>query len=120
LVLSKQKTKKGIPETYVYFTNITFTEEDAKFSDRIAFLYKKRWGIETSYRVKKHSFRGKTTSKNYMIRLFYFLFSVLLYNLWILADVLIWLILEGYIGEKHLVTAKYFAMIFKGIIDDGG
>jgi putative transposase len=82
-------------------------------------LYSKRWGIETSYRVKKHSFRAKTTSKNYYIRLFYFLFSVLMYNLWILCDILIWLHLFGFIGEDHKITSKFFGTILI-IIDPGG
>jgi IS4 transposase len=51
--------------------------------------------------------------------LFYFLFSVLLYNLWILADILIWLHLHGIIGDNHLVTSKYFGTILIAI-DPGG
>lgn len=92
-----------------------FDENDAKLAERLLTLYSKRRGIETSYRVKKHSFLGKTTSKNYRIRLFYFMFSVLLYNLWILADILIWLHLHGAVGEGHLVTSKYFGTILMTI-----
>ena len=103
----------------VFATNISFDENDAKLAERLLMLYSKRWGIETSYRVKKHSFRGKTTSKDYRIRLFYFMFSVLLYNLWILADVLIWLHLHGVVGEGHLVTSKYFGTLLMAI-DPGG
>ena len=120
IVIVKQKdrkTKKLVKR--VYATNIVFSEQDVPLAERLAGLYSKRWGIETSYRVKKHSFRGKTTSKNYMIRLFYFLFSVLLYNMWIIADVLIWLHIHGYIGEDHLVTSKLFGNILKEI-DPGG
>jgi putative transposase len=94
-----------------FATNIDFNENDVNLSDRIFMMYSKRWGIETGYRVKKHSFRSKTTSKNYFIRLFYFLFSVLLYNLWILADILIWLALFGVVKEDHLVTSKLFGTI---------
>jgi len=96
-----------------------FDEHDVNLTERLFLLYGKRWGIETSYRVKKYAFRGKTTSKNYMIRLFYFMFSVLLYNLWILADLLIWLHLHGFIGTKHLVTSKYFGTLLMSI-DPGG
>ena len=102
----------------VFATNIEFDENDAKLADRLKDLYSKRWGIETSYRVK-HGFRGKTTSKNYMIRQFYFMFSVLLYNLWILADVLIWLHLFGKVGEKHLIASKDFGTDLM-TIDPGG
>ena len=94
-----------------FATNIDFNENDVNISDRIFMMYGQRWGIETGYRVKKHSFRSKTTSKNYFIRLFYFLFSVLLYNLWILIDVLTWLSLYGKVSRFHLVTSKHFVTI---------
>jgi IS4 transposase len=55
--------------------------------------------------------KTKKPSKIYLIRLFYFLFSVLLYNLWILADILLWLAIKGYVGSDHLVTSKLFGTI---------
>ena len=103
-----------------FATNIDFNENDVNLSDRIFMMYGQRWGIETGYRVKKHSFRSKTTSKNYFIRLFYFLFSVLLYNLWILIDVLIWLSLYGKVREWHLVTSKHFVTILIRVDHDEG
>jgi putative transposase len=103
----------------VFATNIHFEDIDVNLIDRLSLLYSKRWGIETSYRVKKHSFRAKTTSKNYRIRLFYFLFSVLLYNMWILANVLIWLYLCGKVEDNHLIASKFFGTILIAI-DPGG
>ncbi len=94
-----------------FATNIEFDENDVTLSDRLFMKYSRRWGIETGFRVKKYSFRSKTTSKNYFIRLFYFLFSVLLYNLWILIDILIWLSLFGSVKESHLITSKHFCTI---------
>jgi len=76
-------------------------------------------GIETGYRIKKHSFLPKTTSKDYRIRLFYFLFSILLYNMWILSDVLVWLEIRGRVGNDHKVTANYFRIVFF-LVDPGG
>jgi putative transposase len=108
----KEKIKR------VFATNLHFDENDVNLSDRLFKLYSKRWGIETSYRVKKHSFRGKTTSKTYIIRLFYFLFSVLLYNLWILADILIQIHLYGNINNEHILKSKYFGTLLM-IIDPG-
>jgi putative transposase len=69
--------------------------------------------------VKKHSFRAKTTSKNYFIRLFYFLFSALLYNLWILASIIISLALFGFVKDVRLVKSKYFVSVLFAI-DPGG
>jgi IS4 transposase len=46
-------------------------------------LFRKRWGIETSYRVIG-LFLAKTTSKLYAVRKLYFFWAVVLYNLWVL------------------------------------
>ena len=102
-----------------FATNEYYSENDLNLAERLFYLYSKRWGIETSYRVKKHSFLPKTTSKNYLIRIFYFLFSVLFYNLWLLADILIWMSIFGEVGQDHLVTSKYFGTILYNI-DPGG
>ncbi len=102
-----------------FATNIDFNENDVGLTERLFYLYSKRWSIETSYRVKKHSFRPKTTSKNYFIRLFYFLFSALMYNLWLLADILICLALNGFFNGKHIITSKYFGNMML-LIDPGG
>jgi len=52
----------------------------------------------------------KTTSKNYVIRLFYFLFSVCLYNLWELVNVV--LALVNQIDPKtSIIAAKLFGAI---------
>lgn len=95
---------------------ISNIELDLKRTRQLSHLYSKRWGIETSYRVKKE-FRPKTTSKNYIIRLFYFLYSVCLYNLWQLVNIAIKTIVE-LLGEKaSTITAKVFGrglfLIFK-------
>jgi putative transposase len=103
-----------------FATNIDFNENDIGLSNRIFMKYSKRWGIETGYRVKKHSFRSKTTSKNYHIRLFYFLFSVLLYNLWILIDILLWISLIGRVKEWHILTSKHFCTILINVDQGGG
>ena len=46
-------------------------------------LYKKRWNIETGYRLQ-NMFLPKTCSINPAIRLFYFSYSVGLHNLWVM------------------------------------
>jgi len=102
-----------------FATNEEYNESDVNLAERLFLQYGKRWGVETSYRIKKHSYLPKTTSKNYLIRLFYFMFSVFLYNLWILADILIWLSLFGWVGDDHLVTSKLFGTMLY-TIDPGG
>jgi putative transposase len=111
------KDEKGINRAFA--TNIDFNENDVNFSERLFILYGRRWGVETTYRVLKHTFWPKTTSKNYFIRLFYFLFSVLLYNLWVLGDVLISIEIYGQKIEGYIVASKHFITILL-TIDPGG
>lgn len=73
--------------------------------------YGKRWGIETSYRNLDHDFKPRTTSRNYMIRLFYFIFSVCLYNLWVLVNICVSISNYGRLSEKPIITAKLFSII---------
>lgn len=110
--------ENGIKRAFA--TNIFFNENDVDLANRMFTIYSKRWGIETSFRILKHSFKAKTTSKNYFIRLFYFLFSVLLYNLWILIDILLWLTLFGKPDGSHLITSKYFCSVMIIVDYEGG
>ncbi len=104
---------------YAFATNINFNNNDVLLSERLFDPYSKRWGIETSYRVKK-SFRGKTTSRNYIIRQFYFMMSVVLYNLWILINLLLSIFLFGKISKKLAITAKLFGTVLCTTLDPGG
>ncbi len=115
-----ERLKKGKKVIYAYATNIPLDGTDMeKEANWIASEYSRRWGIETSYRTKKQSYLPKTSSKDYRIRLFYFFFAVLLYNMWILADVLVCLEINGKVESKHLVTANFFRSSFF-YIDPGG
>lgn len=67
---------------HVFGTNLPVTNNTRK---DLAEVYRMRWGIETSYRVEKHDFLAKTTSKSYKFRLFLFLVAVILYNFWMMT-----------------------------------
>ncbi len=72
-------------DEFAYITNIPVTLTTAwEFAES----YRKRWGIETGYRVKEQV-RGKTCSQQYPVRLLFQLLSVLLYNLWHLCNLLL-------------------------------
>ncbi|UCF12295.1 MAG: transposase [Thermoplasmatales archaeon] len=120
LVIVEEELERGQKVKRAFATNEEYDENDVNLAERLFNLYGKRWGVETSYKVKKHSYLPKTTSKKYLIRLFYFMFSVLLYNLWILADILIWLALFGFIKTDHLVTSKLFGTILYTVDPDSG
>jgi len=112
--------RKGEEKIMAYATNLPLDESDIEGSaERVSSLYRKRWGIETGYRVIKYSFGLRTTSRDFRIRLFYFLFSTIVYNLWILIDTIVWKDLMGIVGDYHQVTSKYFRALIC-IIDPGG
>ena len=103
----------------VFATNLRVTKDNAKilFNE-----YGKRWGIETSYRVKQ-DFKARTTSKKYVVRFFYFMFSACLYNLWILANILVGLAILRFIPKEPFITAKMFGVMLYTLcsyLDPGG
>jgi len=69
---------------YGYVTNLPedFYKNDVYV---LSDLYSKRWGIETAHRVED-KFRIFTTTRNGVVRYFFFAISVLLYNLWVWVE----------------------------------
>ena len=72
--------------TAVFATNLRVGPEEA---ESFCHRYSRRWQIENEYKSIKHDFLAKTSSKDYRVRLFYFVFAVLLYNIWRLTDFLL-------------------------------
>jgi hypothetical protein len=77
-------------DEFTYVTNIPVRMNNALV---LAESYRKRWGIETGYRVKE-KVRGKTCSQNYAIRLLFQMLSILLYNLWHLCNLILMTLLS--------------------------
>jgi len=50
--------------------------------------YRRRWGIETGYSGVE-GLRARTTSKSHSLRLLYFYYALVLYNAWLLANLII-------------------------------
>ena len=96
-------------DKYYFATNIPTRSDDLIFAFRIKDLYRRRWQIESGYRTKKYAFLPKTTSKNYTIRYFYFMMSVILYNYWVMADIAVLLYL-GLSTKNTQITAKEFCV----------
>jgi len=99
-----ERMKDGVA---CFITNLNVSEKSAS---TLAEMFRKRWGIETSHRVTK-DFKPRTTSKRYIIRLFYFLFSVCLYNLWVLANLIVVKLILRFIPSKPFITAKMFGVM---------
>ena len=74
-----------VTDRYVaFFTNLS-VERVILAYDLLPEEYRKRWGIETGFRVQENV-QAKTASKNYTVRVVYVMLSTFLYNIWILAN----------------------------------
>ena len=48
--------KDGRKVKRAFATNEEYDENDVNLADRLFDLYGRRWGVEASYRIKKHSY----------------------------------------------------------------
>lgn len=74
--LVKQLEYEGKTYDWIFATNL-----DLKSAEAYVKRYKKRWAIETIYRVTD-KIRAYTTSTKSIIRYFLFMFTCLVYNIW--------------------------------------
>jgi hypothetical protein len=88
--------------TTVFATNLRIGPEEAESFCR---RYSRRWMIENEYKSIKNDFLAKTSSKDYRVRLFYFVFAVLLYNIWRLTDFLLKASVDGEMDYAPVLTA---------------
>jgi hypothetical protein len=88
--------------TTVFATNMQVGPDEAEAFCR---RYSRRWQIENEYKSIKRDFLAKTSSKDYRVRLFYFVFAVLLYNIWRLTDILLKAGVDGEIDYEPVLTA---------------
>jgi IS4 transposase len=84
-------------DEHVWF--VTSLDVDSSTAKAYAAAFRRRWGIETSYR-QIGDFLPRTSATTFSVRLFYFLFAVSLYNLWVLANVLA----APKVGPKHRIS----------------
>lgn len=92
-----ETTLVGLPpdedcdQTQVFLTNLDLNDEirlDRRSTRRRIKRYTRRGGIENSYGGIKQ-FAPWTTSREYAVRLFHFGFAMLLYDMWLLVDLLV-------------------------------
>jgi len=106
LVIAKKKGSKEEDKPddkfIAFVTNIKFDDPE-RIVSVIPEEYRYRWGIETSYRVED-GFEAKTTSRNFTLRVIYFMLSIILYNLWILTRVEV---------QGKAITVYFFKHIVK-------
>jgi len=95
------------------------SEVEREYTKGVINRYSRRWGIENSYKTIK-DFLAWTTSKDFNVRLFYFGFAILLYNMWLLVDLLVQLSLDVDHRYKPLVTAKRFLNLARKQLTEPG
>lgn len=114
-------TLVGVPSdrkedaTVTFVTNLTVSDATKKArgrTRRVMRRYARRWGIENSYKSIK-DFLTWTTSRNTAVRVFYFGFAVILYNMWLLVDLLIQVNLDIEQRLKPRVPARTFLNIVR-------
>jgi hypothetical protein len=90
-VYNRNKTNHHVTSSFVLIKQLAYNDEkydwvfatNLKKNNAAAYVkrYKKRWGIETIYRVTDN-IRILTTSTKGIIRYFLFVFTCLVYNIW--------------------------------------
>lgn len=98
-----------------HFCLVTNRDVTRDVTQPLAEAYRRRWGIETSYR-KVTEFLPKTASPTFSVRLFYFLLAVALYNLWVLTNLL--LTADRTVGRTPVLPTALFRQ-FLGPIPNG-
>ena len=81
----RRKPVHNILELYGAFATNLGVGEALRVWSRLPEYYRRRWGIETGYRVDG-GFRAITTSKNEKLRFIYYQYMVFLENLWTLHN----------------------------------
>lgn len=113
MIYRKKDAKETDPisdQYMVFATNMKYSEA-RKLYRKIPLEYKKRWGIESGFRVQ-YTVKAMTTSQNYTIRLIYQMLSVIIYNLWQLANIL--LATESRVKLKNpLIKLTHLTRIFR-------
>lgn len=106
-VLIKQHEYEGKKYDWIFATNLS-----QKSAKKYVVRYKKRWGIETIFRVTD-DIRIYTTSTNPLTRYFLFMFTCFVYN--------VWKFFQSYLGETftlaNFATNMNKFMIEKGMIE---
>jgi putative transposase len=112
-----RKKKPSVYDLYFGFATNLPRSLAAELPAFIPSEYRRRWGIETGYRVQGNA-EAKTTSKNYTVRLLYRMTSVLLYNVWHYANLLLCRALKTPF-ERPLLKLTSLAVHFEGFVIGG-
>lgn len=73
---------------YVAFLTNLSVEKVILAYERLPEEYRKRWGIENGFKAQDNV-QAKTTSGHFSVRIVYTILSKILYNIWVLANVMV-------------------------------
>jgi hypothetical protein len=122
---SAETTLVGLPpdedhdHVQVFATNLDVDDEiglDRRWAKKQMHRYRRRGGIETAY-SKIKEFAPWTTSTNFSIRLFHFGFAVLLYDLWLLVDFLVQVLIDvvEYRTKPRVTAPRFRGFLRRGV-----
>ena len=83
--LRKSEADEPMDDYTYFYTNLHPKEVPP---EELGEAYRRRWGIETDFRVIKEEFLAKSRSRDPAIRAFYFNFAAHLFNIWTVANIL--------------------------------
>lgn len=112
-----KKKKLNIDDLYFGFATNLPRSLASRVPSFIPSEYKRRWGIETGFRVQGNA-EAKTTSTQYVLRLLYQMTSVLLYNVWQYANLLLCRAVKT-LFDRPLLKLTSLAVHFEGFIIGG-
>jgi len=99
---------------YLYYSTNKYVTKDNAL--QLQEIYKTRWNIETTFSDLK-VFKMNTTSRDTFIRTFLFGLATILYNLWVLANLITLLLYMKSKPKSPPITKKRFKRGLKRIID---
>jgi len=106
--------EKVVDRYVAFFTNLS-VERVVLAYDQLPEEYRKRWGIETGFRVQDNV-QAKTTSKSFTVRVVYVMLSTFLYNVWVLGNVVLCSKL-GVDSERPRIKLSHLAHYFRRRIE---
>jgi hypothetical protein len=118
LYLYKRDKESNVADTqrkkFAFITNCPVSKENV---EELLSGYSCRWSIETMFRDKNKLF-GRTTSCDAVIKDFYFSYSLILFNLWVVCNIIlaIWYYKEELGKPKmQIITMRNY---LKGVVFD--
>lgn len=87
----------------------------------LARQYDQRMEIETTYQTIKTHFLPTTASKDYRIRLLFFVIGAIMYNVWRLSNFVVRDVLEAHLGDAPPIPAgEIVELVAMFLFDPGG